>query len=197
TTNVAADLGITGTSQDPISWGPPSLSFTNFTGLSDGAASVNRNQTASVTEGITYVHKKHNLTFAVGYRRLRQNALSYANSRGSFSFGRLLPSGFDAAGQPLAATGYDFADFLLGLPQTSSLRLGNSNNYFRSWSLNWYAQDDWRLKPNLSFNLGLRYEYFAPYTELRGHLANLDVSPLVDAVPLVTPPAPGPYSRRY
>jgi hypothetical protein len=197
TSNVAADLGITGTSQDPISWGPPSLSFTNFTGLSDGSASVNRNQTANLTEGITYVYKKHNLTFGVGYRRLQQNALSYANSRGSFSFSGLLTSGFDAAGQPLAATGYDFADFLLGLPQTSSLRLGNENNYFRSWSLNWYAQDDWRVKPNLSFNLGLRYEYFAPYTELRGHLANLDISPLLDGVAVVTPGATGPYSGRY
>ncbi len=196
-TDVAADLGITGTSHDPISWGPPSISFTNFTGLSDGTASVNRNQTANVTESITYVYKKHNLTFGVGYRRLRQNALSYANSRGSFSFSGLLTSGFDAAGQPLAATGYDFADFLLGLPQTSSLRLGNSNNYFRSWALNWYAQDDWRVRPNLSFNIGLRYEYFAPYTELYGHLANLDVSPLLNSVSLVTAGGTGPYSGRY
>src|SRR5262249_30072524 len=197
TSNVAAELGITGVSQDPISWGPPSLSFTNFTGLSDGTASVNRNQTANLTEGLTYVYKKHNLTFGVGYRRLQQNALSYANSRGSFSFSGLLTSGFDAAGQPLAATGYDFADFLLGLPQTSSLRLANSNNYFRSWSFNWYATDDWRLKPTLSFNIGLRYEYFAPYTELNGHLANLDVSPLLDAVAVVTPGSTGPYSGRY
>jgi hypothetical protein len=197
TSDVATDLGITGTSHDPISWGPPSLSFTNFTGLSDGSASVNRNQTANLTEGITYVYKKHNLTFGVGYRRLQQNALSYANSRGSFSFSGLLTSGFDDKGQPQAGTGYDFADFLLGLPQTSSLRLGNANNYFRSWALNWYAQDDWRVRPGLSFNLGLRYEYFAPYTELYGHLANLDVSPLLNGVAVVTPGATGPYSGRY
>jgi hypothetical protein len=197
TQNVAAELGITGTSQDPISWGPPSLSFTNFGGLSDGSASVNRNQTSNLTEAITYVYKKHNLTFGAGYRRMQQNSLSYANSRGSFSFSGLLTSGFDANGQPLPGTGFDFADFLLGLPQTSSVRIGNANNYFRSYALNWYAQDDWRLRPNLSFNLGLRYEYFAPYTELRGHLANLDINPQMTQVAVVTAGGVGPYSGRF
>jgi hypothetical protein len=195
--NVAAELGITGTSQDPISWGPPNLSFTNFSGLSDSSASVSRNQTVNVTEALTYVYKRHNLTAGVGYRRLQQNSLSYANSRGAFSFSGLLTSGFDAGNQPLPGTGMDFADFLLGLPQTSNLRLGNSNNYFRSWSMNWYAQDDWRIKPTLSINLGLRYEYFAPYTELHGHLANLDLSPQWNGVSVVTPGESGVYSGGF
>src|SRR5690349_23502895 len=47
-------------------------------------SSLNRNQTANVIESITYVHKRHNLTFGLGYRRMQQNALSFANSRGSF-----------------------------------------------------------------------------------------------------------------
>ena len=38
-------------------------------------------------------------------------------------------------------------------------------------------QDDYRVNRGLTFNFGLRYEYFAPYTELFGHLANLDVNP--------------------
>jgi hypothetical protein len=199
TDNVAAALGITGTSQDPINYGPPSLSFTNFGGLSDGSASVSRNQTTNITDSITYVaRRKHNLTFGVGYRRLQQNSLSYANSRGSFSFSGLLTSQIDSHGQPVPGTGFDFADFLLGLPQTSSLRLGSENNYFRGWAANWYAQDDWRVRPGLSFNLGLRYEYFAPYTELQGHLANLDINPQGNAVAVVTPTnSVGPYSGNY
>jgi trimeric autotransporter adhesin len=196
-TNVASELGITGTSQDPISWGPPNLSFTNFAGLNDGSASVGRNQTSAITEGITYVRKKHNLTFGIGYRRMQQNSLSYANSRGAFSFSGLLTSGFDSKGQPLSGTGYDFADFLLGLPQTASLRIGNSNNYFRGWSMNWYAQDDWRARPNLTLNVGLRYEYFSPFSELRGHIANLDVSPAWNGVAVVTPGSAGPYSGAF
>ena len=52
TDNVATQLGITGTSQDPINYGPPNLSFTNFGSLSDGAASVTRNQTINFTDNI-------------------------------------------------------------------------------------------------------------------------------------------------
>jgi hypothetical protein len=203
TDNVEQDLGITGTSQypfndNPVNYGPPTLSFTNFGSLSDGSPSVSRNQTTNITESITYVaHRKHNLTFGVGYRRLQQNSLSYAGARGSFSFSGLLTSQIDSNGQPVAGTGFDFADFLLGLPETSSLR-GSTNDYFRSWAVNWYAQDDWRVGQNLSFNVGLRYEYFAPYTELYGRLANLDLSPQGNAVTVVTPAnSIGPYSGKY
>jgi hypothetical protein len=195
-TNIAAALGITGTSQDPINYGPPNLSFTNFGSLSDGSASTSRNQTSNLQENITYVYKRsHNITAGLGYRRLQQNPLSYANSRGSFSFSGLLTSGLDANKNPLAGTGYDFADFLLGYPQSSSLQLGAKSDYFRSWSINWFVQDDWRVKPNLSFNLGLRYEYFAPYTELFGRIANLDLNSTITAVAVVTPNnSNAPYS---
>ena len=114
--------------------------------------------------------------------------------RGSFSFSGLLTSGFDANGSPLKGTGYDFADFLLGFPQSSSLQLGAKSNYFRSWSLNWFAQDDWRVKASLSFSVGLRYEYFSPYTELFGRMANLDLNSTITAVAVITPGLNGPYS---
>ena len=147
------------------------------------------------TDNITYVvRRKHNLTFGFGYRKLQQNSLNYANARGSFSFSGLLTSELDTQGQPVVGTGYDFADFLLGDPQSSSLRFGSANNYFRSWATSWFAQDDWRPLAGLTINIGLRYEYFAPYTELRGHLANLDVSPGFTAVAVVTPGEAGPYS---
>jgi hypothetical protein len=193
--NVAAQLGIAGTTQDPITWGPPNLSFTNFGGLSDGSASLNRNQTSAVSEGLTWVYKrKHNLTFGAGYRRQQQNPLSYSNARGSFSFSGLLTSGLDANGNPIPATGLDFADFLLGYPQSSSLQLGAKADYFRSWTINWYAQDDWRVTPSLSFNVGLRYEYFSPFSELFGRMANLDLNSTITAAAVVTPGQNGPYS---
>ena len=193
--NIAAALGIAGTSQDPVNYGPPNVSFTNFGSLSDGGASLNRSQTVSFTDTITYVvKKKHNLTMGYGYRRMQNNVLAYQNARGAFTFSGLLTSGIDANGQPVKGTGFDFADFLLGLPQSSSLRYGSDNNYFRGWSTNWFVQDDYRITRKLSFNLGLRYEYFSPYTELRGHLANLDLSPGFTAAAVVTPGSAAPFA---
>ncbi len=197
--NIAAQLGITGTDQTPIDYGPPNLSFTNFGGLTDGTASVNRAQTTNFTDTVTWVYqRKHNVTFGFGYRRMQNNALSYAGSRGSFNFGGLLTSGFNSDGTTIPNTGFDFADFLLGYPQTSTRRIGNSNNYFRGQAYNWYAQDDFRASARLTLNLGLRYEYFTPYTELQGHLANLDVNPTLTAVSVVTAQnAGGPYTGRF
>jgi trimeric autotransporter adhesin len=194
-TNVAAELGIMGTSQDPINYGPPNLSFTNFGGLTDGSASVTRNQTTNFNDGINFVYKrKHNLQFGFLFRRIQQNSLTYQNARGSFSFSGLVTSEINAQGQPVSGTGYDFADFLLGLPQSSSLRFGSDNNYFRGWSMGAYAQDDFRVSRSLSINFGLRYEYFTPFTELQGHLSNLDLNPGFTAAAVVTPGMAGPYS---
>ncbi len=176
--DVASELGITGTSQLRQNYGPPNLSFTNFGNLSDSSATSTHSQTYNFTDNITYVLKrKHNLTFGYLFRRLDQNSLSNQNARGSFSFSGLLTSELTASGQPVTGTGYDFADFLLGLPQSSSIRFGTNPIYLRSWSTAAYAQDDYRISRGLSFNVGLRYEYFAPYTELYNHLANLLISP--------------------
>jgi hypothetical protein len=198
-TNVAGELGIAGPDESPLDWGPPSLSFTNFGSLSDSSASQNRGQTLNLTDSLTYtVQRRHNLQFGFGYRKLQQNPISYANARGSFSFSGALTSGYDASGNILPNTGFDFADFLLGYPQTSSLLIKDSYaDYYRGWAGNAYAQDDWRVRPNLSINIGLRYEYFAPYTELRGHLSNLDVNGDVTEVAVVTPGVRGPYGGAF
>ena len=194
--NIAAELGITGTDQSPIDYGPPNLSFTNFNGMSDASASLGRSQTTNFTDTITYVaQRKHNLSFGFGYRRMQSNPLSYSNARGSYSFGGLVTSQIDANGNVVAGTGFDMADFLLGYPQSSSLRLSQSHNYsdyYRGWYSDAFAMDDWRASAGLTLNLGVRWEYFAPYTELQGRLANLAVSgPGMTTYSVVTPGATG------
>ena len=63
--------------------------------------------------------------------------------------------------------------------------------------MSFYGQDDWRVRNNLSLNLGLRYEYFTPIQEKYGHLANLDIAPNFSAVAPVVAGGVGPYSGPF
>jgi hypothetical protein len=192
--DVAAQLGIQGTSPDPQNYGPPNLSFTNFGALSDGSPLRNATYSFGVAENLALHIGKHNWSLGGDYRRYLNNTITDSNGRGTFTFTGLGTSGLDANGQPLPGTGLDFADFLFGLPHSDSIRYGSSSTYFRTNSYSAFAQDDWRLLPNLSFNLGIRYEYFAPWQEKYGHIANLDIAPGFTAVAPVTPGQIGLYS---
>jgi len=195
--DLAAELGIQGTSHEPINFGPPNLSFTNFGSLSDASAALRRDQTVTLHEGMTLVKGRHNVSFGGEYRRTQLNSRTDQNARGSFSFSGLATSGFDSQNQPLAFTGFDYADFLLGLPQSSSLRFGSASTYFRSSSYNVFALDNWRIRGNLTINAGLRYEFFPPLKEKYGRIANLDVAPGFMGVAVVTPGGSGPYSGKF
>ena len=193
-TDVAAELGIRGASSNPINFGPPNLSFTNFGGLTDASPILSRPQNFNISESVSTVKGKHNLSSGFSFRRTQTNTVTDSNGRGTFTFTGLATSAFDVGGNPVASTGFDFADFLLGLPQTTSVRFGDSATYFRGNQWGAFAQDDWRVRSNLTINVGLRWEYFSPLAEKYGHIANLDIAPGFTAVSLVTPRQIGPYS---
>lgn len=195
--NAASELGIVGASPDPRNFGPPALSFTNYGGLNDGSASKTAVNTFTLSEAFTYRRGKHNFGWGGGWSKPMTNTITDSNGRGTFTFNGLSTSNLDAAGQPIAKTGWDLADFLLGLPDAASIRYGASSQYFRSHTMNFYGQDDWRILTNLSFSMGLRYEYFTPITEKYGHLANLDIAPDFTAVAPVVAGGVGPYSGQF
>jgi hypothetical protein len=163
--NVSGEAGIAGNNQDPGNWGPPNLSFSSgIAALSDAALSLTRNQTSGVSFTGFWMRRPHNLTFGGDYRRQQFNLLAQQNARGAFTF-----TG--------AATGSDFADFLLGVPDTSAIAFGNADKYFRAASYDAYFTDDWRVSPGLTINWGARWEYNSPIAEKYGRLVNLDVAP--------------------
>jgi hypothetical protein len=163
--NVSELAGIEGNDQTPANWGPPSLVFSGGTaGLSDAQSSFNRDQTSSVSYSMMWNRRAHNVAFGVDYRRRQFNYLAQQDARGTLGF-----TG--------AATGSDFADFLLGIPDTASIAFGNADKYFRESLYDAYFQDDWRVTPALTVNAGMRWEYAAPVTELHDRLANLDIAP--------------------
>ncbi len=171
--NIAGKLGITGISQNPRDWGVPVINFTNFGGLNDTIPSLTRNQTFRAMDTLLWNHGKHNVRFGGEIRRVDISTLVDPDARGTFTFTGYTTSQFDASGQPVTGTGYDFADFLLGLPQTTTVQFGQTANYLSSWVYAGFVEDDWRFKPRLTFNFGLRYENFRPFTEKYGHLSDL------------------------
>jgi len=195
--NAATLLGIAGASPDPRNFGPPSLNFTNYGGLNDGSPNTSAVNTLNLSEGFTYRRGKHNWGWGGQWSKALTNTIADQNGRGTFTFSGLSTSNFDANGLPIAKTGWDLADFLLGRPQSSSIRYGSSSQYFRSQTMSFYGQDDWRIRSNLSLNLGLRYEYFTPIQEKYGHLANLDIAPGFTAVAPVVAGGVGPYSGSF
>ncbi|MGA7237231.1 MAG: carboxypeptidase regulatory-like domain-containing protein, partial [Bryobacteraceae bacterium] len=74
----------------------------------------------------------------------------------------------NAAASPL---GQDFAAFLLGLPTTGEFDV-NSHSTFTNKYYAWFVQDDWRVKPNLTLNIGLRWEHESPTTERYNRVVN-------------------------
>ena len=199
--DITGGLGITGVSTNPFDWGLPNLSFSDFASLQDTAPQLNRSQTYTFSDNVIWNHGKHTWRWGGDFRRVQVNTESNSDPRGTFVFTGVNTSQI-VNGQPVPATGFDFADFLLGLPQQTSAQFGGAE-YFRGnyWDL--YAQDEWKMRANLTLNLGVRYEYVSPLTEISNRLVNLDLSPgvLNPALPLgATPVAPilagqaGPYS---
>jgi hypothetical protein len=188
--NIAGQLGIAGVSTNPFDWGVPSIGFTNFAGVSDTLPSLVRPQTLRASEMLIWNHGKHNLRLGGELRRVQQNSETDPNARGTFSFTGYGTSNF-SNGYPVAGTGYDFADFLLGLPQTTSVRFGVASNYLRNWVTTGFIQDDWRVGAHLTINSGLRYEFFMPLSEKYGHLSDLSFAPGFTSPAVVTGLNPG------
>ncbi|MGH9449188.1 MAG: carboxypeptidase regulatory-like domain-containing protein, partial [Terriglobia bacterium] len=169
--NVSSQAGITGNNQSPINWGPPGLNFASgIAGLSDSEASFDRNQTSAWSYSLLWNRGLHDIAFGGDFRRRELNYLSQQNPRGTFTFTGAATQGAASGG------GSDFADFLLGIPDTSSIAFGNDDKYFRESAYDAYIDDDYRIRPDFTLNAGVRWEYGAPITELYDRLVNLDIA---------------------
>jgi hypothetical protein len=163
-TNISGEAGILGNDQSPASWGPPSLVFTTINGLSDGLPAFTRTRSATAGSEAYWYKGRHNLTIGGDVREVQTDVLTQQDPRGRFTFNG-------------AVTGYDLADFMLGIPGTTSIVNGNADKYYRSRQYDAYFNDDLRLSPSFTVMLGARWEYEGPITEKYGRLVNLDTTP--------------------
>jgi hypothetical protein len=108
-------------------------------------------------------HGAHSIRAGTDITYIQTAILDVSAIRGVFSF---LPNTW---------TGNPFGDFLLGLPGAYT-QTGLFVAYNRNQIYNFFVQDDYRVLPNLTLNLGLRYEYGTPIYEKYNRLANYSIA---------------------
>ena len=162
-TNVSGDAGIIGNSQDPANWGPPALLFPDIADLRDGDYQRTVKTTHTGSAEALVRRGRHNLKIGGDVKWNLVDVRSQPDARGTLAF-----TG--------AASGIAFADFLLGVPTTSSIAFGEDGASLRAAAFDAYVEDDFRIGAGLTMNVGVRWEYEAPYTEKDARLVNLDVT---------------------
>jgi outer membrane receptor protein involved in Fe transport len=116
-----------------------------------------------LTSGVVSMQRgAHSIKFGSDITYIQTAILDVSAIRGTFTFSNTW-------------TGNPWADFLLGLPSAYT-QTSPTVAYNRNWIYNFFIQDDYRLLPNLTLNLGLRYEYGSPTYEKFNHLSNYDLA---------------------
>ena len=115
------------------------------------------------SDGLTWVKGNHTYKFGVDIRRARFDQYYYFDLNGEYTFDNSGPNGI------IPGDGDQYAEFLLGLADAYTQGSGQREDV-RSFAVYPFAQDSWKLKPNLTLNYGLRWEYSPPLTDISGHV---------------------------
>ncbi|MDZ4800652.1 MAG: TonB-dependent receptor [Bryobacteraceae bacterium] len=124
---------------------------------------------AQIINQVSIISGKHSFRAGVDFRDWRNSFINRVNPSGNFSFN----GGLTGNPQAPAGTGFGLATFLLG--EVSSGTLG-FRPFFqtRAWPLGVYFQDDWKLTPRLTINVGIRYDVSFGFRELYNRHSNFN-----------------------
>ena len=157
--------------------------MTDFTGLSGGPGFLPANPREThwqVEDGISWTLGRHQTKF--GYRYVRRMTSTYTGPpgggpRGDMTFGK------NFTNDPVTNTqGTGLATLLIGYISGGGGRSILLEPYYTTnQDHGLYFQDDWRVAPKLTLNLGVRYDVFVPDVEIRNRLVNFDLTNLVMA----------------
>jgi outer membrane receptor protein involved in Fe transport len=179
---VGQELGIVGSPTLLRQTGIPNLSFSGCCSLGAGtnvpqAGAVN---TFELAEALTQVHGNHSLTYGVDIRAVKRGNF-YIDSviRNEFDFTGLVTGGLgnltpgDLGLPSNYALGNGLADAMLGLPTDW---IHGASTYISGAGTQYgvFAEDSWKVRKNLTLNLGLRYEYNSLITDKADHFASFD-----------------------
>ena len=161
--DVAGELGIAGVSSDPLFSGFPAINVGGFDSLADNTALpiVREDQTFHLIANLTHVQGGHTLKWGGEYRHFSDDGIQAFFGRGQMNF--------------LGAfTQNPAGDFLLGFPTFTIQTVIDNPFRQRASSWNGFLQDDWHITPQLTLNLGVRYEWNRPATDVEDRFMTFD-----------------------
>ncbi len=164
-TSYGINTGVT----DPLNFGMPQITVAGFlpmSGTSGWPQLVMPAETYQFIENISYTRGRHAFKFG---GEVRRSSVDQAKDR--FGKGRIR-FGFNDVNAFPGATALE--DFLSGTPSDGKIFVGNSRRQVSFWSLGSFVQDDWRVSPRVTANLGLRYEVNTVLREANDLLGNFD-----------------------
>ncbi len=159
---------------DPVSW---DLEFGGWpTGLfwdDDNPQTAPQLYTTWI-DNLSMIKGSHSLKTGVQFRTMGINSDERGQPRGCYTFGPQWTALGDENGNIVPGTGSGFATFLLGYDDWGELRSDKGFFYHRQKDLGVYFHDDWKITHRLTLNLGVRYEYYTRYRDLRDQIATYD-----------------------
>jgi len=128
------------------------------------------NRNHNVYDNLTWLHGRHTLKFGTSVNFYQKTENAAGNNVGSFAFA----SSPRPAGSAATTTMQQWANFLMGNVSTFTQADHDLTPDMREKQFEFYAQDDFRWKPNLTINFGLRYSLFRQPIDNKGELTNFD-----------------------
>lgn len=168
-----ATVGIcSGCTQPFEGFAAQNVSGLNTPGNSAGGTNFIDN-TFDYSEALTWQHGNHSSKVGVEFVRYQQNNFYPGNdgALGGFTY-----NGEFSSNPNVGAPGYAVADFVLDRVEFEGIGGVAGRTGQRQWRSAYYAQDDWRVTPNLTLNLGLRYEFDQPIYEVNNKTVNVNLT---------------------
>lgn len=171
--DVSSQLGLGGVPFAPGLGGLPSGQIYGLTYWGSPGTSVESQNVYQFLDNVTKIVGNHSLKFGASLQAIRFFYVYYQAPRGQYTYTGLYTSSPAAS----ITTGFGAADFLANQMNSAFFTKAPVVND-AEWYDSGYAQDDWRVTPRLTLNLGLRYDYYQPYKENSGSQANFVVNSL-------------------
>jgi Carboxypeptidase regulatory-like domain/TonB dependent receptor len=151
-----------------------------YGGYWDSDNSKNQNLTQyEIDDNVTWIKGKHSFKFGFKGRLERNNVEELQQAQGSESFDSNWTGLYQASSQAITPfTGLGLASLELGLPGYLSNQYNRGYFYFRQKEVGFFGEDTWKVTPKLTLSLGLRWEFWTPYSEAQNRLANIDLASL-------------------